>query len=392
MTNALISTIVAAAATFLAAGLVIQFAVGSSKAAQQELRGGVQIDDPRAMYQLIMYDALIAYQCDPSAGGNLDNTGNNDWASWQTYKRAADASAGDSFGAPHAFTFQDLNESFRGDELNCYGTETSIGGRGVYEAVHPSSREWRNDQEGEHSRIRWTVNSSSPIELKECIFFDQSKNMGGTVPAPAHNPGKGWGEGGITDMVFYMVDNTVTNTHDYRVVDERLVEQPDCHKIGFNLKGGGSYSETSPSGYLHANFLTVNFISDDGAATYSETWGSGTTVSPPNTDGTYGNQIRGPDVWADHSDINLKKFKLCPGARGYIQTNTGWTDNDPNTETSAEQWQAAGNKQSKNYMKAPPYLPDYLPGNADREKYSSQDDDQDNSVHPIVVIEDKGTC
>lgn len=382
MTNALISTIVAAAATFLAAGLVIQFAVGSSKAAQEELRGGVQIDDPRAMYQLIMYDALIAYQCDSSAGGNLDSTGNNDWAPWETYKRAAQASPS---GGPNDFTFQDLNESFRGDELNCYGTETSIGGMGVYEAVHPSSREWRNDQEGEHSRIRWTVNSSSPIQLKECIWFDQTAGLG--WPG-AHNPANGWGEGGITDMLFYMVDNTVVNTHDYTVTENDLVNNPDCKELHVNLHSGGSGGD----GGLQGNFLTVNFISDDGPATYSETWGSGTTVSPPSTASTYGNQIRGPDVWADHSDINLKKFKLCPGARGYIQTNTGWTDNDPNTETSEESLRAAGNKQSKNYMKAPPYLPDYLPGNADREKYSSQDDDQDNSVHPIVVIEDKGTC
>lgn len=399
MTNALISTVVAAGATFIAAGLVIQFAVGSSKAAQQELRGGVKIDQEADLRQLIMYDSLIAYSCNDQAGGNLDSSGNKDWDDWKTYKDAAQVTDSDDF------TFQNLNSSFRGDELGCYGTDVSIGGHGIINAISPSSREWRNDQEGEHSRIRFTVNTSGnsapygdPIEMDKCFWFDQSKNMESPNPANTDNPDKGWppsGRGGLTDMYYYMTDGDETNSFDMSVTGNSMVN--GCNKIQFNRMGGGSLNS------LDGVHITVTWI-NEGSGGYKnlKTHQSSDTVgSNPHTDGYAGNRIPGPDTWSTHSDpLRYQYFKLCEGARGYIQTNSGYTDDQPSSSESANDGVAVqiagGDDEDTNgkidYESGPPYTGNALPGKSETEKFSDEDDDQDNSVHPVIVIESKGNC
>lgn len=384
MTNALISTVVAAAATFIAAGFVIQFAVGGSQAAQEELRGGVQIDNKHAFYQLVMYDSLIAYNCDDTAAaGLLDGTGDKHWDDWKTYKMAA-AKAQENPGNIGNFRFTELNNSFGGNQLRCYGTGTSIGGKGISEAINPSSREWRNDQEGEHSRIRFTINGTPTGQdhfwVGPCFWFDQPANTNSlAVPGDSDNPDKGWSNhpevsGGITDMAYYFTDSSEVNHFDYWVDNKGCQStnnwESSSHRYEFR-RGGNTNSHFGSTGMTGGPLLTVTMINNAGIS----------SLVQEDIDNVQSNgDVPGPD---NSHTIETSRFKLCKGTRGYIQTNTGYTteydyvaDDYDYINTPAGEYGPSGFDQ---------------PGHPDKEKFSDQNDNEDNSLHPFIVIE-KYTC
>ena len=88
-------------------------------------------------------------------------------------------------------------------------------------------------------------------------------------------------------------------------------------------------------------------------------------------------------------------YDLCEGTRGYIQTNTGYTDDMPNEGASFTDDSGDHGDGKISYQDAP--NPNYYdanshqPGVPDKEKFSDLDDPEDNSVHPFIVIE-KYTC
>ncbi|MFB6241973.1 MAG: hypothetical protein ABEJ36_04175 [Candidatus Nanosalina sp.] len=372
MTENTISTVVIIAAAFIVGVFLLSFVVSASDKVQKELRGGVKIEDARSMRQLIMYDSLIAYNCDDKAGGMLDADGDKVWDDWKTYKEAAQAWPSPS---TDQFTFQDLNNSFGGDELNCYGTAVSIGGQGLLSQANPNSREWRNDQEGEHSKIWFkintTKNSGDPgppyFYTGNCFWFDQSHDLRWGVKHDSPDAGVAGPttSGGITDMVYWFSDETQVNYFDpYTTHGDAECGQ----KIVYNEDSAGYIND------LHGPLLSVTMLVE----------GPGNIESrSPRTVNFGGYEaVRGPHT---SQPFESKSFKLCKGTRGFIQTNTGYTDDRPqdgydgndNIHEKIPYEQALG---------AGYYSRDMMPGHPQKEKFNAQNDDQDNSVHVVIVL------
>jgi hypothetical protein len=143
---------------FIVGGVVLAFVVMGTDKAESQAGNRVQINNLETLNQLIMYNSLIAHVCDDSvAAGALDNSGSRMYDSWMSYKKVwkmASTNTDDGL-------FSDLNRSYPRPDLNCYGTGTTFGSLSIGNKVDPTSKEWRNDQEGKFSRIKFVVNDTA---------------------------------------------------------------------------------------------------------------------------------------------------------------------------------------------------------------------------------------
>jgi hypothetical protein len=298
--------------------LAISGFFGFIKDAEKQTR--VHLDDEDEMMKLIMYDSMIAYGC--NVGGWLDIDGDKFWGSWSDMKEW-----GSDPTTP--LSFQDLNESMprKFKNLPCYGTGSTLPGTGSWQQnFGPWSKEWRDDQEGRDSRIKFRVNDT--FRMPMCFFHRTYPEVEGGVASDQYEKA---GDGEVSNSQFFITDNQ------HRTVFKK------AH--GANL--GGTYSCESVTG-SHSGVdkltgaginMNVNVIATS-AGSYS---GVGATH-----DGTFKGH-----------DIEMKSYEFPEGTVGYVQTNTGCSE------------------------RSPPYFPDDKPGLSYKETGA---DHCDNRLHPMIVV------
>lgn len=76
---------------------------------------------------------------------------------------------------------------------------------------------------------------------------------------------------------------------------------------------------------------------------------------------------------SDDDGLKLRQWKLCPGTKGYIQTNTG-----------KNKWEKVGG----DWNKSPDYSIDNTPGKPDIE---AAGDSKANQIHPYIVLTEHKT-
>lgn len=435
MTQSEVSNIVMIVMAFLVGGVVLVFiATGTSKA-ESEASNRVQIDNQDTLYQLIMYDTLIAHVCDDSVNsGALDNSGSRMYDSWKSYRdlwETYDSSiSAPASGTTSTSLFDGLNKTFPRPELSCFGTGTTVGATSVGSYVDPTSKEWRNDQEGKYSKIPFTINSTEdfkgfgnpagdPVWVGPCFWFDQPKDSqagGFSLGSPRDSPGDG--KYGTTDASFYFTKPDHQNFYfrywggfagvggslprgSYQPAGPATSTSiPGCNQPWRqSTTGGGSNLDKLVGG----PGMTVTFIDATGSGLdfrNSRTmtgwptvgiWGGrpralggkldsydASSSYVVGTDSCYNRRRCGSGGgYNPKMEIEYWEVKMCEGMTGYIQTNTGFT-------TSG----SASFKDEQN----PPYDVDNLPGFSKRERFQPENAPKDNSLHPFIVITDKGEC
>lgn len=303
------------------------FTMGSS--AEGIASSEMQINNTEQMNQLVLYNAVIAYQCTPNKGGYEIRTGSwigNYWSAWTEYKEASGASAtGINWGHLEA----------AGSDLECYGSESKLPGiEGNIVDVYDDS--WLNDQGGKFSRKYFEITTEN-VRLGPCLGYENSKNgKSGSDPQ---------------DVTFLFADETT---------DSGMALASGSLGSFFNNKGpgysfGGSLSEldcqtvgSTSAGSLDGNdavVITVNLLGevDTGDADFTR-----------NADGE-------PSVGKGNLDTNFETYRytLCKGTKGYIQTNVGGA-----TESA-------------------PFTTSNPPGLSDKEVGT---DSEVNFVHPFIVF------
>jgi hypothetical protein len=402
MTQSEVSNVTLIVLAFLIGGVVLIFITTGLGQAEAKSANRVQIDDRDTLYQLIMYDSLIAHVCDGSvAAGALDNSGSRMYDDWESYKQLWEQHDGSIQGpSGGASLFDSLNQTFPRPDLDCYGTGTTIGAKSIGNMIDPTSKEWRNDQEGQYSRVRFTVNGTPPSEDEDfwvgpCYWFDQAKNS--KAIAPRDSAGKGYK--GITDVGFFFAHPDHINfyfrfwgIHDGS--DRPQGCQTPWRKSNYK---SGSFDEI----YRGGPAIMVTYILPDG---YNEDDYTQNSVSMTGNPFRYEPGEPGPDRaagarldWDDSGYITAgadeltsgaveqdarvrmtyHEIQLCKGMEGYVQTNTGYTVDDGG-DFKDEQ--------------PPPYDQDNLPGFGDKERWQPENAPKDNSLHPFIVITDMGEC
>jgi hypothetical protein len=307
------------------------------------------ISDQKEMKKLILYDAMIAYGCD--VGGWLDANGDKYWGDRDALMEYAGPGSG-------RISFEDLNSSmprvFKG--LPCYGTGSTLPGTGTYAENNqyiPVSKEWRDDQEGKYSRIRFKINESisSPIRLPKCFIHDTA--------SPPNDVGSG-----ISGDQYENRDQDTEVTNSWFMMSEQ-----DQHSVFLNGKGWGPSTsfdcaqikdnsatkqpqKSNPQdGRTHGGpAMNVEVLDDTTGASLS-VGGTTTVQSGPGS----------VDRFID--DIEITAFEFEAGTTGYVQTNVGCTNQNP-THSIADP-----------------------PGLSDKEIKS---DECDNKLHPFIVITSTG--
>lgn len=310
-----------------------------------KLDNRVSVGSQDVMMKLIMYDSMIAYGC--STGGWLDSGSiagtDKYWGDWDRWKDGGTVGPGSN-----KLSWDDLNSSMprKYEGLPCYGTGSTLPGTGNTVQNLPGSpisKEWRDDQEGRYSRIKFYINTStgSPgsgsITIPSCFghnVYDNPENIRGTAIYAQYEEGSGK----MSNSIYLMTDNQGKTGFK---PEEGLKNgyTPSCHEI---VPG----STTSNSGFLqNGAAMNVNVI-----------LGPGITWSDPGIDKNSagsGNYLNGGSF--DKFDITFPE-----GTRGYIQTNTG-----------CDEWATMGGYQQDD----PP-----------AQNMEVGPDHCDNKVHPFIVI------
>lgn len=387
MTQKLMSNMAMFVLIFIVAAVIIAFVFKGIGAADDTASKYTKIDSAHTMHQLVMYDATIAYLCDDSvAAGWLTSgvgpfgEGDRRWTSWGTYKKiwktgAVAGSGGGSQKAPitddpnepvlgsdYPFTFGNLNETFSGPSLSCFGTGTTIGGdQGLGNMIDPRSKEWRNDQEGKFSKMEFEVETDDPIYIGPCIWASTSNGNGVIGDEPPK----------VTDMIFHFTNKQNINIYDVGPVtatgpdngDIDSGPKSDC--IRYEIDSGANSHNSGPQ-------LMVTMIQSDPSVNwFLDSSGSGAEED------NICNAKSGQCI----SGMPQERYILCDGTKGYVQTNTGF-------ECSGGTCPDAGDV---DYADGPDYTDENPPGASDREYYSDKNDWEDNSLHPFIVITDY-TC
>jgi len=299
------------------------FTMGSS--AEGIASSEMQINNTEQMNQLILYDAVIAYQCTPNKGGYEIRTASwvgNYWSAWTEYKEASGASAtGIDWGHLEA----------AGSNLECYASESKLPGT-EGNLVDVQDNSWLNDQGGKFSRKYFEITTNN-VTLGPCLGYENS-DTGASGSDPQ-------------DVTFLFADETT---------DSGMALASGSLGSFFNNEGPGySFSSLSESDCqtvgststsdLNGNaavVITVNLLgevdTDDAAST------------PNAAGGTKGNVA---------TNFETYEYDLCKGTKGYIQTNVGGA-----TESA-------------------PFTVSNPPGLSDKEVGS---DDEVNFVHPFIVF------
>jgi hypothetical protein len=270
---------------FLFGGLMLGFILQSQGVLEKQ-SGRVVVNDETTMAQMATHVALRAYNCDDNGGGHFSAAdaidfvpavdGYKHWEDWQDYLEYAEPSKD--------FHFQDLKEATPGN-LQCSGTGSSLPLTtdgflnklgGAVTASH-----FGNDQEGRYGRMEFVVNKTiriggdgeAGIPLG-CYGLDHS------------GPDK------LTNMYIGVADEDDLNIFEF---DNGLGSGKECHAIGdpsetINVDGSGAPQQ--------ATLLTWTIIGDkESVPADSDIWNSG--------------------------ELETGAFRICEGATGYIQANTG---------------------------------------------------------------------
>ena len=309
------------------------FSMGAS--AEGIASSEMQINNTEQMNQLILYDAVIAYQCTPNKGGyeiRRSEWVGNYWSAWTEYREVSGAGiTGIDWGHLEA----------AGSNLECYGSDSRLpGAEGVLPDVFDNS--WLNDQGGEFSRKNFKIVEGGPnpyVELGPCLGYENEGNddndKSGSDPQ---------------DVTFLFTDETTDNG--MALASGSLGSVFDNEGPGYSFSGDLDEIDCQTVGSTSNNDLkdnsavviTVNLLGEVD---------KGDAVLTKNTDGgTKGNVATNFDTY---------KYRLCPGTRGYIQTNVGGA-----TESG-------------------PFSTSSPPGLADKEVGS---DSEVNFVHPFIVFTD----
>jgi hypothetical protein len=393
-----ISAIFSILLVFLFLGPLAAFIVTAGEAAQQAGGTGAQINNTQAMTQFIMYSTITAYQCAGDGAfekGLFGDIGGTFWGSWAQVRD-------DAIQATHN-GFEELNESYpRKTELNCYGAEDDLPlMQDIYDDFNPvDSESWVNDQEGKFSKRSFEITEKTVsaveqgVDLGPCLAYEEGENNNGLS----------------VDFSYFITDETEPNvirfphTNDFSPgnlygngFQEGNGETLKSTTTGNKLDIGKCMQPTEPGEYPvnkvpnkntnnlvgapnnHAPndgpLVTLTVIGADDNALY----GSGyvLTEGKATVKGFGGcsseNNCKGPGTGGD--GLKLRQWRLCPGTKGYIQTNTG---------KNAWEKEAAGG----NWEDNPSYSKDNTPGKPDIE---AAGDRKANQIHPYIVITEHKT-
>lgn len=458
MTNSEINSVVMIAVAFLVGGVLMTFVATGVAEADKKASNKVQLHNQDQLNQLIMYNTLIAHVCDDSvAAGALDNSGSRMYDSWKSYKKLWVNSNGNSGPIPPLFN--DLNKTFPRQELNCIGTGTTFGATSPGSFIDPTSKEWRNDMEGKHSRVRFVVNGTdnwydgdhnpyNPSGLSShrlgnvgpaisseygrydarpspssntdgdnvvwtppCFWFDQPSDSqaGGVSSVGTGSPRDSAGNGfeGITDASYYFAKPDHMNFYfrfwggmhnggSPNVGGGNEADHPNGCPVPWRKKAGSGPGDSNlqggpgimvtivlPGSANHNNFFRNQVTMKGIPCAYEPDEGGegrciGGKLGKYDDSSSYITSGFFPDQNSeDIYEIEYNEVKFCEGMRGYIQTNTGYT---------IDEGAAFPNERS------PSYRFGNLPGFADRERWNPENAPKDNSLHPVIVINDLGKC
>ncbi|MFB6167159.1 MAG: hypothetical protein ABEJ62_02765 [Candidatus Nanohaloarchaea archaeon] len=271
---------------FLVAGVLYGVASALLGQSKPEDIGRLKIGDKETLQQLVYYDTLVAYNCDTEGGGG------DVMPSWAEYKRVND--------------FSKLQEA--GSKLDCKGTEITapLTGSPAENFVPGVKKVWRNDQEGEHSRKEFVIDTGgSDITLSGAPFSLENPQPLVIVP-----------QSGEAKSTFV----------------------PNAVSIGYS----GNGQVPSPGNLVSLTVLMKSRVN------YGKTTERVTYTVPADYQGSY-------SMYTGGQGMETYTFRLCDGAQGYIQTNTGRPEDHDYTESN--------------------------PPGENRER-----GEKDNWVHPFIVI------
>jgi hypothetical protein len=352
-----ISAIFAILLVFLFLGPLAAFIITAGEAAQQAGGTGAQINNTQAMTQFIMYSTITAYQCSPGGGGYekrfSDAAGGTYWGSWETLRDTA----------RNHNNFEQLNNSYpRKTQLNCYGVEEKIpfsqGPRDEVNVFDDDS--WINDQEGRFSKRSFEITEKAGsgeegVQLGPCLSYRNT-------------------EGTRVGMAYMFADETEPN-----VIQFQHSGKDDPKGRGFNAGGdNGDMIEPlqpdrdcmapdgDPQVAQTGPLAMVTVIGADQESLH-DTKITQTDGYNDCSSGRLASDCSGPGS-ASGDKLYLKEYRLCPGTKGYIQTNTGknkWEKVDGDFEGDAG------------------YTADNPPGKPDIE---AAGDSKANRIHPYIVL------
>jgi len=322
-------------------GLVALTSFGVLDMLRDDTRTHAQIDNKEEMMKLVLYDSMIAYNC--KTGGNLDDPNGNDgdlyWGSWSKLRGIwKNPALGE-------ITFDELNKSmpinYRG--MPCYATESTlpVGSGGVAQETSLAGKEWKDDQHGKRSRIKFEANSS--FTLPHC-FTHYTQD---TFPSP---------HGGTGDMYERISGDQVTDSW-FLVTDEQ--EKSAFHKGGagqgtsdidmhYNCEEiANSGTKDNGSGpIMTVNLIDSHLVSDLPlvSAHSPKTMGGG-LPQPSDTD--IADFTGGFDFFEAYSSSPddprpLKEYEFLEGTKGYVQTNIGCNPGSPPYALSNSPGQTTG--------------------------------------------------
>lgn len=305
--------------------------------------GDVVVNNREEVGQLIAYSATRAYVCDESGGGHRSNSLTSNellWEDYESYKTRG--------------VFNDLEDATPMD-IQCSGTATHLPltTKGFWDTAANTvakSDQWGNDQEGRFSRIEFKVNSSLnfPIRFSYGCVAQQSAVED------------------QFDMTYMFGDG---DSYSYMIWDSSGFSAHNCHNLNKGVGPGGDTITTSGGALMNVNVFPqgipadkvfYNGHSNSDATGWVEIKDSNTPI-----DGFFSSPI----------DVRHYPIRLCPGAQGYVQTNTGGPD------------QQAVHKNDKS---SPGYDASNPPGFSDKEQAGHEMDD--NTIHPYLVISHGGDC
>jgi hypothetical protein len=315
---------------FLFGGLMLGFIL-QSEGVLEETSGRVIINDQATLAQLATHVALRAYNCNNEGGGQwealnavtLGHHGYKQWDDWRSYLEYANS------GTHPTFTFEDLKDSVPGN-IQCSGTASTLPfqDKSLLQGVanYVTDSHWGNDQEGRYGRMKFKFNETlwvggNPSWASPpagCYGLEVDRDDG--MPAPD----------ALTDMWISVTDENDYNGFNWNT---GFFGGQNCHPIGEPASGleemkaetGGIFDSQQGA------WLTLTVIGE-----YEE------------------ERDASGDFTIDGHDLEESVIKICEGATGYIQANTGkdagdapYMRRDPPGEHGE---QVGGNAGTDNYI------------------------------------------
>lgn len=345
---------------FLFGGLMMGFIL-QSQGVLDEQSGRIVVNNDATMAQLATHVALRAYNCNGEGGGQYDIIESlpvteswKGWEDWQSYMTQAKNNLPDSDAenpspsSSYILDFEELNNSKLG-RLQCSGTASTLPFQdktylqGLNNIV--SRDHWGNDQEGRYGRMKFEFNETVWIGRSEtpatymtgCWGFNINRN----------GPGD---HDGITDMRILITDETQPNVFDLNLRGDvgNNIEDKDCTAIA---DGTSHITVVGSNGAQGGPLITLTLIDLN-----------------PN------DRRSGPDYYTDGNGnvINQEAFRICKGAKGYIQGNTG-----------PARWDNSGSG-------VPPYSIENPPGKHGEQVGGTAK--KDNNVRLFAVFTQEGNC